>query len=265
MLNPTNCDTAIATVVVSAQPGLTIDKIAGTPTANTAGGTIPYSFVVTNTGNVTVTGLTINDAQLSAAAVCPTTTLAPGATTTCTGSHTITQAEVDAGTVVNTATATGSLPGGGTTVSPPDSTTTTIVQTPAITAVKTATLTTDGGLPGLADPGDVITYNVTVRNSGNVTLSSLVVCGQLRRRYADDVELHADHAGSGRHGHLRELHAHGDRGRSGGGRHAGQRGDGNGDLVDLDPDGHLDQHGRGQRQRRAGGDPHHQDRQLRAT
>ncbi|NOT88230.1 MAG: DUF11 domain-containing protein [Lysobacter sp.] len=175
VLNPTNCDTAIATVVVSAQPGLTIDKIAGTPTANSAGGTIPYSFVVTNTGNVTVTGLTINDAQLSAAAVCPTTTLAPGATTTCTGSHTITQADVDAGTVVNTATATGTLPRGGTTVSPPDSTTTTIVQTPAITAVKTATLTTDGGLPGLADPGDVITYNVTVRNSGNVTLSSLVV------------------------------------------------------------------------------------------
>ncbi len=175
VLNPNNCDTAIATVIVSAQPGLTIDKIAGAPTASSAGGTIPYSFVVTNTGNVTVTGLTINDAQLSAAAVCPTTTLAPGATTTCTGSHTITQADVDAGTVVNTATATGSLPGGGTTVSPPDSTTTTIVQTPAITAVKTATLTTDGGLPGLADPGDVITYNVTVRNSGNVTLSSLVV------------------------------------------------------------------------------------------
>ncbi|MFZ2753339.1 MAG: OmpA family protein, partial [Lysobacteraceae bacterium] len=175
VLNPNNCDTAIATVVVSAQPGLTIDKIAGAPNASAAGGTIPYSFVVTNTGNVTVTGLTINDAQLSAAAVCPTTTLAPGATTTCTGSHTITQVEVDAGTVVNTATATGTLPGGGTTVSPPDSTTTTIVQTPAITAVKTATLTTDGGLPGLADPGDVITYSVTVQNTGNVTLGSLVV------------------------------------------------------------------------------------------
>ncbi len=175
VLNPTNCDTAIATVVVSAQPGLTIDKIAGAPTANTAGATIPYSFVVTNSGNVTVTGLTINDPQLTAAAVCPTTTLAPAASTTCTGSHTITQAEVDAGTVVNTATATGTLPGGGTTVSPPDSTTTQIVQNPAITALKTATLTTDGGIAGLADPGDVITYNVTVRNTGNVTLNSLVV------------------------------------------------------------------------------------------
>jgi uncharacterized repeat protein (TIGR01451 family) len=175
VLNPNNCDTAIATVVVSAQPGLTIDKIAGTPTANTAGATIAYSFVVTNTGNVTVTGLTINDAQLSAAAVCPTTTLAPAATTTCTGSHTITQAEVDAGTVVNTATATGTLPGGGTTVSPPDSTTTPIARNPAIVATKTATLTTDGGIVGLADPDDVITYAVSVLNTGNVTLNSLVV------------------------------------------------------------------------------------------
>jgi large repetitive protein len=175
VLNPTNCDTAIATVVVAAQPGLTIDKIAGTPSANTAGATIAYSFVVTNTGNVTVTGLIINDAQLSAAAVCPATTLAPGASTTCTGSHTITQAEVDAGTVNNTATATGTLPGGGTTVSPPDTTATTIVQTPAIAATKTATLTTDGGIAGLADAGDVITYAVSIRNTGNVTLNSLVV------------------------------------------------------------------------------------------
>ncbi len=174
-INPNNCDTAIATVIVAAVPALTIDKTAGTPSGNTAGSTIAYSFVVTNTGNVTVTGLTINDAQLSAPAVCPATTLAPGASTTCTGSHTITQAEVDAGTVNNTATATGSLPGGGTTVSPPDSTTTTIVQTPLIAATKTATLTTDNGVIGMADDGDVITYAVTVRNTGNVTLNTLVV------------------------------------------------------------------------------------------
>ncbi|MBW8849145.1 MAG: OmpA family protein, partial [Xanthomonadales bacterium] len=175
-LNPANCDTAVATVIVSAQPGLTLDKIAGTPTANVAGATIAYSFVVTNTGNVTVTGLAINDAKLDAAAVCPATTLAPGASTTCTGTHTITQAEVDAGTVDNTATATGTLPGnGGTTVSPPDSTSTPIAQTPAISATKTATLTTDNGVPALADEGDVITYAVSVTNTGNVTLNNLVV------------------------------------------------------------------------------------------
>ena len=92
----------------------------------TAGSTIDYTFLVTNTGNVTITGIVVNDAQLDAAAVCPVTTLAPGASTTCTGTHTITQAEVDAGTVDNSATATGTPPGGGTTTSAPDTTTTPI-------------------------------------------------------------------------------------------------------------------------------------------
>ncbi|MBX3714209.1 MAG: DUF11 domain-containing protein, partial [Lysobacter sp.] len=184
VLNPTNCDTAVATVVVSAQPGLALDKIAGTPSGSTAGSTIPYSFVVTNTGNVTITGLVIDDALLDAPATCPVTTLAPGATTTCTGIHTLTQAEVDAGQVVNTATATGSLPGGGTTVSPPDSTTTVIARTPAIAATKTATLTTDGGVAGAADVGDVITYAVTVTNTGNVTLTLDSVMDSLEGRAA---------------------------------------------------------------------------------
>ena len=184
VLNPTNCDTAVATVVVSAQPGLALDKTAGTPSGSTAGSTIPYSFLVTNTGNVTITGLVIDDALLDAPATCPVTTLAPGASTTCTGTHTLTQAEVDAGQVVNTATATGSLPGGGTTVSPPDSTTTTIVRAPAISATKTATLTGDGGVAGAADVGDVVTYAVTVTNTGNVTMTLDSVMDSLEGRTA---------------------------------------------------------------------------------
>ncbi|WP_345303538.1 beta strand repeat-containing protein, partial [Lysobacter hankyongensis] len=117
---------------------LTVDKTAAAPSGNTAGSTIAYSFLVTNTGNVTITGIAINDANLDAAAVCPVTTLAPGASTTCTGTHTITQAEVNAGVVNNSATATGTPPGGGTTTSPPDTTSTPIAQTPALTVDKTA-------------------------------------------------------------------------------------------------------------------------------
>ena len=56
---------------LAAAPSLTIDKTAGVPTGNTAGSTIAYSFLVTNTGNVTLTGLLINDANLDAAAACP--------------------------------------------------------------------------------------------------------------------------------------------------------------------------------------------------
>jgi uncharacterized repeat protein (TIGR01451 family) len=48
-------------------------------------------------------------------------------------------------------------------------------EAPEITATKTATLTTDNGTPGMGNVGDVITYNVTVTNSGNVTLTNLTV------------------------------------------------------------------------------------------
>ena len=111
---------------IDSAPGLTIEKTAGTPSGSTAGSTIAYSFVVTNTGNVTITGVVVDDAQLDAAAVCAVTTLAPGENTSCTGTHTITQAEVNAGVVNNSATATGTPPTGPSVTSPPDTTSTPI-------------------------------------------------------------------------------------------------------------------------------------------
>ncbi|RDZ26335.1 hypothetical protein DX914_15120, partial [Lysobacter silvisoli] len=163
--------TATCTITNTFQPApaLTVDKTAGTPSGNTAGSTIAYTFLVTNTGNVTITGIAVNDAQLDAAATCPVTTLAPGASTTCTGTHTITQAEVDAGTVNNSATVTGTPPGGGTTTSPPDTTTTPIVPAPALTVDKTA------GTPSGNTAGSTIAYTFLVTNTGNVTVTGIAV------------------------------------------------------------------------------------------
>lgn len=110
-------------------PGVSVSKTAGTPTkalgANPstvdAGDTIAYTFTVTNTGNVPLTGVAVNDPALDAPATCLATTLAVGGSTTCTGTHTITAAEVTAGQVANTATATGTPPTGPTVTSPPTS------------------------------------------------------------------------------------------------------------------------------------------------
>ena len=46
---------------------------------------------------------------------------------------------------------------------------------PEILVTKTAVLTTDNGHQGEADEGDVITFSVTVENTGNVDLTALVV------------------------------------------------------------------------------------------
>jgi len=169
---PATCDSAVATVLIAAAPALTIDKSAGAPTGSAAGSTIAYSFLVTNTGNVTITGIVVNDAQLDAAAVCPVTTLAPGGDTTCTGTHTITQVEVNAGVVNNSATATGTPPTGPSVTSPPDTTSTPITQTPGQSLVKALTGDSTGGAVAV---GDELTYTITLSNTGNTTLTGVVV------------------------------------------------------------------------------------------
>ena len=88
------------------------------PPSNRAdvGDRVDYTLTATNTGNVTLTGVAIGDPSLSLTCT-PTqpATLAPGDKLTCTGSRTLTQADLNAGAVDNTATATGTDPGGGTT------------------------------------------------------------------------------------------------------------------------------------------------------
>ncbi len=80
------------------------------------GDTVTYSFVVRNTGNVTLTTLTVTDPSDGGAVTCapPAGGLAPNASVTCTGTttHTITQADVDAGSRTDNATATGTSAGG---------------------------------------------------------------------------------------------------------------------------------------------------------
>jgi len=152
---------------ISSGPAIALDKVAGVPTGTIAGSTIAYTFIVTNSGNVSLTAVAVSDPK-AGAVTCPAGTLAPGASTTCAVTYTLTQADVDAGVVDNTATATGTPPTGDP-VTAVDATSTAIAAAPAIVLDKQA------GAPSGNTVGSTITYTFSVTNVGNVTLSPVTV------------------------------------------------------------------------------------------
>jgi uncharacterized repeat protein (TIGR01451 family) len=175
---------APSTATVTLTPGansLTIVKTAtlhdtnGNTTAD-AGEKISYSFVVTNTGTVTETGVTVDDAKVTGISPAP-VTLAPNASQTFTATdYVVTQADIDAQTdVTNTATAVGTAPSSVQVTSPSSTATTAVTaSTTGLTLVKTATLA-DTNHNGTADAGEKITYSFLVTNTGSVTLHGVAV------------------------------------------------------------------------------------------
>jgi hypothetical protein len=97
-------------------------------------------------------------------------TLAPGASQTFTATYNITQANLNAGSVLNTATATG-IPLVGDPVTDTDTETITAVQNPAIQLVKTNT----NNPQRYSYVGDILNYDLVVTNTGNVTLTNINV------------------------------------------------------------------------------------------
>ncbi|SFT92709.1 conserved repeat domain-containing protein/gliding motility-associated C-terminal domain-containing protein, partial [Algoriphagus locisalis] len=157
-------DTAI--VPGTDAPSLSVDKVADVATYAEAGDLIPYSIVVTNTGNVTLTDVTVEDPLTGLTQNVG--TLSPGEAATVTTSYTVTQDDVDTGEVTNIATATGTDPDGGET----DGTDTAIVpgtDAPSLSVDKVADVAT------YAEAGDVIPYSIVVTNTGNVTLTDVTV------------------------------------------------------------------------------------------
>jgi uncharacterized repeat protein (TIGR01451 family) len=157
------------TILATQLPALSIVKSSTTVTIPPVGQTIPYQFLVTNTGNVTMTGVAVSDPNTTGVS-CPVTTLAPAASMTCTGSHTVVQADVDAAAVTNAASVVGTTPGG-TPIPPVPSNQVTIngIQNPALSIVKSSTMTQ---LPLV---GDTLPYSFLVTNIGDVTVTGIAV------------------------------------------------------------------------------------------
>ncbi|MEX6627137.1 HYR-like domain-containing protein [Tenacibaculum salmonis] len=178
-------------------PSISFDKIVtfndenndGTPQQ---GETLTYNFTVTNTGNVTLSSILINDPLITVNGSL--TSLAPQVTNTTSffATYTITQANIDAGSITNSATITATSPSGTVITDtsddpndstnndinedgePDDTTIFTFIEKPILTLSKTGVFIDANG-DNLAQVGETIIYTFDVTNTGNVTISDILI------------------------------------------------------------------------------------------
>ena len=154
---------AETTTPINRQPGLSLVKQAALQDTNgngkaDVGESIIFTFTLTNTGNVRLTGVTVTDPMVGDV-TCARTSLAPGEQTTCRAAkpYVVTAADAEKGSVVNVATASGSAGGDQVVTSPPSSTTTPTVRpdapkSPDPTPPKEPKVPETAGLPDAGGP-----------------------------------------------------------------------------------------------------------------
>ena len=162
--------TASATVTTeNAAAELEITKTATPKSGVKVGDTVTYTVKVTNSGNVKVTGLVLADDHGTPTGFA--TELEAGANTgNIVYNYTVTQADVDAGEIVNVVTATATAVRGDDPATVTASATVTTEDAAAeLEITKTATPTED------VKVGDTVTYTVKVTNKGNVKVTELTL------------------------------------------------------------------------------------------
>ena len=160
-------------VVAEQNPDITIVITDNDAEITEEGQEIVYNITVTNTGNVTLTNVTVVDTVTGL--VINVGTLLPGQSVTVdTTPYPVSQEDVDNGSVINEASVTGESPNpGDDDPTDTDAVETPINQVPGITIVKTADKTE------ISELGEVVVYTLTVTNTGNVTLTDVIITDPL--------------------------------------------------------------------------------------
>lgn len=166
------------TFQVEPSPGINLEKIASPNDRESfqVGQEITYTFTATNTGNVPLTNVTVNDTGFTGTGElgpveCPggngNVSLDVGAQVACTATYTLTQADIDAGSITNQANADA------------DPTTGEAISSPLVTLQVPGDPQPGLTLAKTADPdtvsasGEIVTYTFVATNTGNVTLTDV--------------------------------------------------------------------------------------------
>jgi hypothetical protein len=160
--------TISTTCIVTTAPALEITV--GCPVDKaTAGGLIVFEGRLRNSGNVTLTDILVRNTQNGTNALFRAATLAPGASVNFLAGFT---APMDACSVSTTVFGSGNDLCAGTPVSASASTTCELLTTPSI-------LVTQACPTVPATPGSLVVYSGTVQNTGNITLTNVVLMNSL--------------------------------------------------------------------------------------
>ena len=160
------------TIVGKQRPKLGLTKTDNLNPAkyNKVGQVVKYTITATNEGNTTLHEVTVSDSPALEGFGCtptiPAASLAPGKSIVCTGTHTITQADIDNGSFKDTASATSKEA-----TAPKAEDTVTGEQKPKLGLTKTDNLN-----PAKYNKvGQVVTYTIKATNEGNTTLHEVTV------------------------------------------------------------------------------------------
>jgi len=160
--------------IAPAAPSLSLEKTADAEQVTEIGQKITYSFEVTNTGNIAIDDIVINEGEFSgkgefADPECPTGALEPGASVTCTAVYTAVAADITGEDLTNTATASGETPMGNPVLSEESAAALESVPEPKLELVKSS------DVEQVTRAGQVITYSFEVTNTGNVPVEDIVI------------------------------------------------------------------------------------------
>ncbi|WP_319503651.1 Ig-like domain-containing protein [uncultured Draconibacterium sp.] len=152
-------DTVVITAVQNAS--LSLNKDVEEPYYSAAGDTLHYSVIVRNSGNVTLTDIQVTDPMTGISSTLP--ILVPGESDTMKAIYVILQADVDAGSIVNTATGSARDPNNQL-LNETTQTTIEALRFPFLNLTKTSDKLRYDSV------GTTIGYQIVVENTGNVTI-----------------------------------------------------------------------------------------------